>query len=98
MNAGRPPWTTTCNLDLEMSAARPPYVIHASLCEPLARTRAAPTPSTSRGSTSCSVCRKLGMSSCSTSRIWAGGHLRASVTWIASGTFRRTAAMPAASV
>eukprot|EP00962_Isochrysis_galbana_P019729 scaffold5747_cov128-Isochrysis_galbana.AAC.8 len=29
----------------------------------------------------------MGMSSCSTSRIWAGGHLRASVNWITSGVF-----------
>eukprot|EP00962_Isochrysis_galbana_P017999 scaffold5181_cov125-Isochrysis_galbana.AAC.8 len=65
----------------------PPYVIHASIREPLARTRATPTPSTSHGSTSCSFCRKVGISSCSTSRIWAGGHLRASVNWITSGVF-----------
>eukprot|EP00962_Isochrysis_galbana_P060606 scaffold35219_cov107-Isochrysis_galbana.AAC.2 len=45
----------------------PPYVIHASIREPLARTRATPTPSTSRGSTSCSRWRKrkMGISSCS---------------------------------
>eukprot|EP00962_Isochrysis_galbana_P004363 scaffold1206_cov124-Isochrysis_galbana.AAC.4 len=51
---------------------------------PLTRTRATPTPSTSLVSTSWSFCRKSGMSSCRVACIWAGGHLRARVTWMAS--------------
>eukprot|EP00962_Isochrysis_galbana_P055556 scaffold27330_cov146-Isochrysis_galbana.AAC.4 len=65
-------------------SAGPPYVIHASIREPLARTRATPTPSTSRGSTSCSCCRKMGISSFLQHRPHASASGRAGTCALAS--------------
>eukprot|EP00962_Isochrysis_galbana_P035078 scaffold11979_cov108-Isochrysis_galbana.AAC.10 len=51
---------------------------------PQVRTRATPTPSTPLVSTSRSLRRKSGMSSCRVACIWAGGLLRARVTCMAA--------------